>query len=67
MKIYLASVNLADKESPRPIPCRLFSFWELRSNLFNAYDCFKYLSELDKNDPYLKKYENLSGGNVSGE
>lgn len=43
MRIYLASVNLGDKPTARKIRSRLFSYWELKENLFYANDCFTQL------------------------
>ena len=49
MRIYLASVNLGDRPNARKIPKRLFSYWELKGNLFYAYDCFTQLIQHNKN------------------
>lgn len=48
MKIYLASVNLADSKKPRILPHRLFSFRELRTNLFGIMDVFEAISRHNK-------------------
>lgn len=50
MKIYMASVNLGDKPEPRKPPQRLFSYWELKDDLFGAFECFQKIIEHNKKE-----------------
>jgi len=50
MKIYLASVNLADKPAPRILPRRLLSFHEIKTKLFGADQVFYYIIRSKKNE-----------------
>jgi hypothetical protein len=64
MKIYLASINLGDKPNPRTPPRRLFSFYELRVNLFGIMDVLTKIGLLNKQ---WETNENLRSSNRTRE
>lgn len=68
MKIYLASINLGDKPKPRTPPHRLFSYYELRNNVFGIIgimDVFGALLLINDQIKRVNSNENILSNMVS--